>query len=227
MVMGNRMTGISLVAPWIVAHGAVAATVEYRLAPEHPDPAPVEDCYAALLWFAEHAEEVGANPERILVAGASAGGGLAAGVSLLSRDRGGPQLAGQLLLCPMLDDRDDTVSARQFEGLGLWDRGSNGVGWNALLGDRRGSGHVSIYAAPARAEDLSGLPPTYLDAGSAEVFRDETVAYASRLWRDGNDTELHIWPGGTHGWEALMQGSSLAELASDVRTSWVARLFAE
>ncbi|MGO4681261.1 alpha/beta hydrolase [Microbacterium sp. 2MCAF23] len=227
MVMGTRMTGVSLIAPWVVAHNAVAATVEYRLAPENPDPAPVEDCYAALLWFAENAEQLGMDPARILVAGASAGGGLAAGVSLLSRDRGGPALFGQALLCPMLDDRDNTVSARQFDGLGLWDRSSNGVGWSALLGDRRGSDGVSIYAAPARAEELSNLPPTYLDVGGAEVFRDETVAYASQLWRDGNDTELHVWPGGTHGWEALMQWSPLAQIAADARTSWVARLFAE
>lgn len=227
MVVGTRMTGVSLVAPWIAAHGAVAATVEYRLAPEHPDPVPVEDCYAALLWFAENAERLGMDPARILIAGASGGGGLAAGVSLLSRDRGGPALVGQVLMCPMLDDRDDTVSARQFDGPDFSDRSSNNVCWDAVLGDRRGSDLVSVYAAPARAEDLSNLPPTYLDAGGAEVFRDETVAYASGLWRDGNDTELHIWPGGTHGWEWLIPESPLALLAADVRTSWVNRLFAE
>ncbi|WP_435113483.1 alpha/beta hydrolase [Nocardiopsis synnemataformans] len=224
MVMGTRMTGISLVSPWVAEHDAVVATVEYRLAPEHPDPTPVEDCYAALVWVAEHAQEVGIDPDRLLIAGASAGGGLAAGVALIARDRGGPALLGQMLICPMLDDRDATVSTRQYDGIGLWDRSSNTVGWNALLGDRRGSDDVSIYAAPARADDLSGLPPTYLDVGSAEVFRDETVAYASALWGDGIDTELHIWPGGTHGWEALMPDSPLAELARQARSSWVARL---
>lgn len=225
MVMGTRMTGVSLVAPWIVAHNAVAATVEYRLAPENPDPIPVEDCYSALLWFVENADRLGMDPRRVVIAGASAGGGLAAGVSLLSRDRGGPELLGQFLLCPMLDDRDDTVSTRQFDGLGLWDRGSNRVGWESLLGVRRGSDEVSIYAAPARADDLSGLPSTYIDAGSAEVFRDEVVTYASQLWRDGIDAELHVWPGGTHGWEALMPDSPLARAATEVRTSWVNRLF--
>lgn len=227
MVVGTRMTGVSLAAPWVVAHDAVLATVEYRLAPEYPDPVPVEDSYAALLWFAENAGKLGVDPAQILIVGASGGGGLAAGVSLLSRDRGGPALIGQMLLCPMLDDRDDTVSARQFDEPDFSDRSSNNVCWDAVLGDRRGTDRVSAYAAPARAEDLSDLPPTYLDAGGAEVFRDETVAYASRLWRDGNDTELHIWPGGTHGWEVLVPGTPLALLASDVRSSWVARLFAE
>lgn len=226
MVMGTRMTGISLVAPWVVAHGGVAATVEYRLAPEYPDPIPVEDCFAALVWFAEHAAELGMDRDRLFVAGASAGGGLAAGVALLARDRRGPRLIGQMLICPMLDDRDDTVSTRQFEGRGLWDRGSNSVGWRSLLGDRRGSDDVSIYAAPARASDLTDLPSTYLDVGGAEVFRDEAVSYASGLWRDGNDTELHVWPGGTHGWEALMPDSPMARLAADVRNAWVARLLA-
>jgi acetyl esterase/lipase len=224
MVMGTRMTGISLVAPWVVEHDAVAITVDYRLAPEHPDPTPVEDCYAALVWTAEQAGDLGIDRNRLLIVGASAGGGLAAGVALMSRDRGGPQLIGRSLICPMLDDRDATISTQQFADTGLWDRGSNSVGWTALLGDRRGTEDVSIYAAPARATDLAHLPPTYLDAADAEVFRDETVAYASGLWRDGVNAELHVWPGGTHGWEALMQGSPLAHTAAATRNAWVARL---
>ncbi|WP_437383483.1 alpha/beta hydrolase [Plantibacter flavus] len=226
LVMGTRMTGISLVAPWVAEHDAVAATVEYRLAPEHPDPVPVEDCYAALLWLAENARDLGVDPGRLLVVGASAGGGLAAGVALLARDRSGPPILGLSLVCPMLDDRDETVSTRQFEGMGLWDRGSNLVGWTALLGDRRGTEDVSPYAAPARATDLTGFPSTFLDAGSAEVFRDETVAFASRLWRDGVAAELHIWPGGTHGWDALIPGSTLAGQAASARNSWASRLLA-
>ncbi|WP_425551844.1 alpha/beta hydrolase fold domain-containing protein [Herbiconiux moechotypicola] len=122
----------------------------------------------------------------------SAGGGLAAGIALLARDRQGPALLGQLLICPILDDRDSTVSTLQFDGAGTWDRSSNLTGWTALLGSRRGTPEVSIYAAPARATDLTGLPSTYIDCGSAEVFRDEDVAYASSLWAAGVQAELHV-----------------------------------
>lgn len=181
MVVGNRMAGIDVLLPWIVAHDAVAVTVEYRLAPEFPDPYPIEDCYAGLVWTAEHAAECGIAADRLMIAGASAGGGLAAGTALLARDRNGPRLMAQLLMCPMLDDRDRTVSSAQIDGVGLWDRSSNVMGWTALLGGRRATDDVSIYAAPARATDLSGLPPAFIDCGSAEVFRDEDVAYATAL----------------------------------------------
>jgi acetyl esterase/lipase len=224
MVMGNRLSGMSQVLPWVLDHDAVAVTVEYRLAPEHPDPFPVEDCYAALLWVAENADALGVDPARIVIAGISAGGGLAAGTALLVRDRNGPPLLGQMLIYPMLDDRDDTVSARQFDGVGLWDRGSNSTGWTALLGDRRGTDQVSCYAAPARATDLSGLPPAYIEAGSAEVFRDEDVAYAGRIWADGGVAELHIWPGGTHTWEQIAPHSPMARHAIETRARWMARL---
>ncbi|MEU4656531.1 alpha/beta hydrolase [Streptomyces sp. NPDC023723] len=224
MIARNRFTGVSVVLPWAVEHDAVVVTVDYRLAPEHPDPYPVEDCYAALVWLAGHAEEYGIDPDRLLVAGTSAGGGLAAGTALLARDRGGPRLLGQMLCCPMLDDRDRTVSTAQFEGIGVWDRESNRTGWTALLGARRGTSDVSPYAAPARARDLSGLPPAFLDVGSAEVFRDEVVAYASRIWADGGVAELHVWPGGTHGWEGLAPLGRMARQAAASRAGWIARL---
>ena len=126
----------------------------------------MEDCYAGLVWTAEHADELGIDPTRLDHRRGSAGGGLAAGVALLARDRGGPALAGQVLIYPMLDDRNDTVSTRQIDGIGVWDRTSNVTGWSALLGDRRATDDVSIYAAPARATDLSGLPPAFIDCGS-------------------------------------------------------------
>jgi acetyl esterase/lipase len=223
MVMGNRFAGMAQVLPWVLEHGAVATSVEYRLAPEHPDPYPVEDCYAALCWVAEHAGPLGIDPGNMVVVGISAGGGLAAGTALLARDRGGPALRGQMLICPMLDDRDHTVSARQFDGVGLWDRGSNRTGWAALLGERCGTTAVSPYAAPARAADLSGLPPAFIDAGSAEVFRDEDVAYARRIWEQGGVAELHIWPGGTHAWDELTPHSHLARQAVDTRDNWIRR----
>ncbi|WP_369372971.1 alpha/beta hydrolase [Promicromonospora sp. Populi] len=223
MIMGDRFVGVDLLLGWIKDFDAVVVTVEYRLAPEFPDPYPVRDCYAGLVWTAEHAEELGIDPDRILIAGASAGGGLAAGTALLARDEGGPALAGQVLICPMLDDRDQTVSTVQVDGVGVWDRGSNVTGWSALLGDRRGTADVSVYAAPARATDLVGLPPAFIDCGSVEVFRDEDVAYATALWAAGVQAELHVWAGGFHGFEMMAAHTALAKAARTARDSWVAR----
>lgn len=226
MVAGDRMAGMHVVLPWIVAHDAVAVTVEYRLAPEFPDPYPVEDCYAALVWTAAHAAELGIDADRLMIAGVSAGGGLAAGCALLARDRGGPKLTGQMLVCPMLDDRDGTVSSAQYQGTGTWDRASNVMGWTALLGDRRATDDVSTYAAPARATDLSGLPPAFIDCGSAEVFRDEDVAYATALWAAGGQAELHVWPGGFHGFDMIAPHAAISQAAIAARDAWIARHFA-
>jgi acetyl esterase/lipase len=158
--------------------------------------------------------------------GVSAGGGLSAAVALLARDRGGPALAGQLLVCPMLDDRNDSPSSRQMAGLGVWDRVANDVGWTALLGEARGGPDVSPYAAPARATDLSGLPPAFIDVGSAETFRDEDVAYASRIWQAGGSAELHVWPGGSHGFAGMVPGAAISRAAVAAQRNWLARLLA-
>lgn len=203
----------------------MAVTVEYRLAPEFPDPYPVEDCYAGLVWTSDHAEELGIDPTQLIVAGASAGGGLAAGIALLARDRKGPALAGQVLIYPMLDDCDNTISTSQIDGEGIWDRSSNVMGWTALLGERKGTDDVSIYAAPARATDLSGLPRTFIDCGSAEVFRDEDVAYATALWQAGVQAELHVWPGGFHGFDMSAPDSVLGKKMISTRSQWIAQLF--
>ena len=224
MVLGDRFVGADQLCTWVVEFGAVAVTVEYRLAPENPDPAPIEDSYAGLVWTAAHAAELGIDPARLIVAGGSAGGGLAAGLALLTRDRGGPVLAGQMLIYPMLDDRNETTSAGQFEGIGVWDRISNRTGWDLLLGDRRGGPAVSPYAAPARAEDLSGLPPAFIDVCSTETFRDEDVAYASRLWAAGVQAELHVWPGGFHGFDSMMPEAELSVRARDARANWLRRV---
>ncbi|GAA1496793.1 alpha/beta hydrolase [Paeniglutamicibacter kerguelensis] len=224
MVIGNRFAGVQSFLPFVASHGAVIVSVEYRLAPEFPDPVPVEDCYAGLVWTAENAAELGIDPTRIIVGGASAGGGLSAGVTLLARDRQGPALRASLLIYPMLDDRNETVSSHQFQGIGVWDRASNFTGWNALLGDRRGTDEVSIYAAPARAEDLSGLPPTFIDVGSAEVFRDECVAYASQIWAAGGTAELHVWPGGFHGFDGLAPQAQVSIAMVDTRNRWLTRM---
>ena len=223
MVTGHRLLGVQQTLPWIVDHDAVVLTVDYRLAPEHPDPYPVEDSYAGLVWMAEHAADLGVDHDRMIIVGASAGGGIAAGTALLARDRSGPRLAGQVLICPMIDDRDATASAAQITERTTWTRESNRYGWSSLLGDRVGTEDVSIYAAPARATDLSGLPPTYIDCGSAEVFRDEDVAYALRLWEAGVDAELHVWAGGFHGFEMLAPHAAVSQASLAARDSWVAR----
>ncbi|GAB3597697.1 alpha/beta hydrolase [Microbacterium tumbae] len=224
MIIGNRWLGVTGFLDWAERFNGVIVTVEYRLAPEFPDPFPVEDCYAGLLWTAEHAEELGIDPARLLIGGGSAGGGLAAGTTLLARDRKGPALIGQLLIYPMLDDRDETVSTRQIDGVGVWDRGSNLTGWGALLGERRGTEDVSIYAAPARAADLAGLPPAFIDCGSAEVFRDEDVAYATALWAAGVQAELHVWAGGFHGFDMFAPHAAVAQAMLAARDDWVNRL---
>jgi acetyl esterase/lipase len=224
MVFGSRYGGVQAYLPFVASHGAVVVAVDYRLAPEHPDPVPVEDCYATLRWVAEHAAELGIDRDRVVVAGQSAGAGLAAGVCLLARERGGPPVMAQVLQSPMLDDRDATASTRQIEGIGVWDRQSNRMAWTALLGDRRGGPEVTSAAAPARAADLSGLPPAFISAGSAEVFRDEAVAYASRIWECGGVAELHVWPGGFHGFENFAPDSALAVSAAAARDGWVRRI---
>jgi acetyl esterase/lipase len=225
MIMGtNRGQGIIEVLEAAVSLGVAVVSVEYRLAPEHPHPAPVEDCYAGLVWVVEHADELGIDADRVVVSGASAGGGLAAAIALLARDRGGPALIGQLLLCPMLDDRNDSYSTRQMAGLGVWDISFNEVGWTALLGARRGGPDVSEYASPARATDLSGLPPAFIDVGSAETFRDEAVDYASRIWRAGGVAELHVWPGGFHGFELLAPQAAISQTAKAAIEPWLRRI---
>ncbi|MGW5237691.1 alpha/beta hydrolase [Monashia sp. NPDC004114] len=223
MITGDRLLGPLTMLPWVVEHDAVLVTAEYRLAPEFPDPYPVEDCYAGLVWAVDHADELGIDRDRIMIAGASAGGGLAAGTALLARDRNGPTLIGQMLICPMLDDRDTSISTVQYD-VGTWTRDHNRVGWDALLGERRGTADVSMYAAPARATDLSGLPPAFIDCGSAEVFRDEDVAYATALWGAGVQAELHVFAGGFHGFDMLAPHTAVAQASVAARNNWASRM---
>jgi acetyl esterase/lipase len=206
--------------------GAAVVSVEYRLAPETPHPGPGEDCYAGLVWTAAHAGDLGLDLGRLVLIGGSAGGGLAAALALLARDRGGPALAGQLLMCPMLDDRNDSPSVHQMADLPMWNRQANEVGWTALLGAARGSDDVSPYAAPARATDLSGLPPAFIDVGSADTFRDEDVDYATRIWQAGGVAELHVWPGGYHGFDGIAPHAAVSKAAVAARANWLARLLA-
>jgi acetyl esterase/lipase len=227
MVFGDRFAGLEQPLTWIETWGVVVVTMDYRLAPEHPDPFPREDAFAALGWAAANAAELGIRRDRMMVEGASAGAGIAAGLALAARDRGGPALCAQLLDYPMLDDRSNTLSATQFQQTGVWDRVSNDTGWNALLGERRGGPDVSPYAAPARATDLSDLPPAFLSVGEAEMFRDETVDYARALWRAGVDAELHVWPGGFHAFDVFAPHSALARSMTATRSAWLDKVLAD
>jgi acetyl esterase/lipase len=226
MVLGNNRVGADALAEWAEELGIVGVSVEYRLAPEHPHPAPVEDCYAGLVWTGKHADELGIDPSRLVIAGGSAGGGLAAGTALMARDRGGPALSHQMLMCPMLDDRGITPSSQELDGEGVWDRTSNLTGWTALLGDARGGPDVSPYAAPARAQDLAGLPATFIDVGSVETFRDEDIDYAARLSQAGVSVEFHMWPGGFHGFDGLAPQTALARAARAARLAYLRRALA-
>lgn len=224
MVMGTRfMAGEAL--DTAAAVGAVVTSVEYRLAPEHPHPGPLDDCSAALAWVAEHAAELGIDPARLVLAGGSAGGGIAAGVALRVRDEGGPPLVGLLLLYPMLDDRMVTASCA-IDAVVPWNRASNEFGWRALLGDAFGTDDVPAHAAPGRATDLSGLPPTFVDVGSVDLFRDEDVAFASAIWAAGGDAELHVWAGAYHGSESFAPDAALSVDARQARARWLARILA-
>ncbi|MFE1794767.1 alpha/beta hydrolase [Streptomyces sp. NPDC059517] len=238
MVMGDRFSQLDIPLEWLDAFGAVVVSVDYRLAPEATGTTLVEDCYQGLLWITEHAGELGIDPDRIIVAGASAGGGLAAGVALLARDLGGPAIAAQILICPMLDHRNTSVSSRQYaDGPGVWTREMNEFGWHAVLGHLDGAGDlgnfgdlpdpggedVSPYVSPALADNLSGLPTTYIDTGSAEVFRDEDTDYATRIWAAGGQAELHVWAGGFHGFDALFPQAPISVTARRTRTDWLSR----
>ncbi|MCC3774380.1 alpha/beta hydrolase [Streptomyces sp. UNOB3_S3] len=228
MITGNAWSVLPrLLREWGLTLGLAVVSVEYRLAPQTRYPGPVEDCYAGFVRVAEHAAELGLDANRIVIGGKSAGGGLAAALALLARDRGGPASIGQLLLCPMLDDRDNTFSSRQMAGVDIWDRTSNATAWQALLGDRYGAADLPPYAAPARATDLSGLPPAYVEVGSAETFRDEAVAYADAIWRAGGRAELHVWPGACHGFDTFAPRAALSQDARDARFRWLRRVIAQ
>ncbi|WP_410598674.1 alpha/beta hydrolase [Amycolatopsis sp. lyj-90] len=218
MVLDNRFADLPRMVALVEEFGFVAVTVDYRLAPEHPHPAPIEDCYAGLTWMVENAAELGFDPARLIVGGGSAGGGLSAGIALLARDRGGPALAGQLLLCPMIDSRNDSASTVEFAERGVWSREANEFGWRSLL-----KGQTSPYAVPLTATDLAGLPPAFIEVGAAEIFRDEDVDYARRLWRAGVPTELHVWAGAYHGFDRFAPDSEVARAARATRASWLRR----
>lgn len=203
MVLGNRFEAQATCIQFARHLGITVASVEYRLAPQYPAPAAIEDVYAFLTWLRVNATAHGVDPTRIAVGGESAGGGLAAGVTLLAHDRGQNPIAFQLLVYPMLDDRTVTRENGAPAGARVWLPKSNRYGWTSYLGATPGSTGVSAYAAPARRVDLSGLPPAWIGVGTLDLFHDEDIAYARRLQESGTPCELVIVPGAFHGFNVL------------------------
>jgi acetyl esterase/lipase len=227
-VMGSAEMTSETDAAYAHDLGAVVVSVDYRLAPETPHPGPVEDCYAALHWLHEQAPRLGVDRGRIIVTGESAGGGLAAALVLLARERAEIPIAFQHLVFPMLDDRTVThPDPSPYLGQFVWTPQSNRFGWTSLLGRPPGGPDVSPFAAPARATDLSGLPPTFLIVGALDLFLEEDLDYARRLVRAGVPTELHVYPGAPHGFMFMRDADvsrafardSMAALARACRTS--------
>ena len=226
MVIGAIETEEAIARSLCAAVGCSAVSVDYRLAPENQHPAPVEDCYAGLVWTAENAARIGIEAGRIAVYGGSAGGGLAAATALLARDRGGPALAFQMLLYPMLDDRCDSPSCAEIDTIGVFDGWASREGWQALLGERWGADALEPLAVPARAVDLAGLPPAWIDVGELDALRDESVAYATGLMQAGVATDLHVYPGAFHAWEVFVPDADSSRRVVADRIAALRRVFA-
>ncbi len=200
--------------------GYLGVAVEYRLAPESPYPGALEDAYRALKWVHDNADELGVERDRIGIIGASAGGGLGAVLALYARDKGEVAVAFQQLLYPMLDDRRRTPTS-QWD-VPIWSPESNEIGWSSYLGPLYGTEEIPIYAAPARATDLSGLPPAYLCVGTLDLFCDEVIDYAQRLNQAGVPVELHVYPGGPHAFDVFGEVVELARRALRDEEEWLA-----
>jgi acetyl esterase/lipase len=222
MICGSVDLYTPVITDYVAASGVPMLAVSYRLAPEYPHPTPVEDAYSGLVWLFDHAAELGVDPQRIAVMGDSAGGGLAAGVALLARDRG-LALARQILIYPMLDDRN----LEPDEGLvpfANWTYDHNFTGWSALLGSVFGSDDVPAAAAPSRATDLRGVAPAYIEVGELDIFRIEDIDYARNIAAAGVSIELHVHPGAPHGFERLAADSDVAKRATADRLRVLASL---
>ncbi|KAF7592661.1 hypothetical protein BBP40_012624 [Aspergillus hancockii] len=222
LVSGNRFLGVANLLDWVETFGATIVTAEYRLAPEHPQPAALEDSYSALTWMSEHSTELGFNPHKLVVCGGSAGGNLAAGVTLLARDRSGPEIRGQILMYPWLDDSSKGLSIQQYGDLAPWTNSNTINASNYAFGVNRE--YATMYTVPARATNLSGLPPTFIDAGETDPLRDEDVAYAMALWKAGVSTEFHVWPGCWHGFDAFVPDAPISRRAGAARLEWLQKL---
>lgn len=207
MIMGNLESQDEVLKITASELGIPIASIDYRKAPEHPYPAAPEDCYAGVCWVFENAAALGMDTNNIGLMGASAGGGLALATALMLRDREGPKLKHLIPIYPMIDDRHHTDSSKTVLNIGIWDREGSIEAWNWYLGDSA----PDAYAAPARAEDLSGLPPTYIDVGDLDLFRDEDILIAQRLSAAGVPVEFHLWTGAYHASELFAPQATLSQ----------------
>ncbi|NCG39748.1 MAG: alpha/beta hydrolase fold domain-containing protein [Actinobacteria bacterium] len=204
---------------WCQRFGLTGVAVQYRLAPENPYPAGLNDAYAGLKWLKNNGEEIGVDSTRIGIGGPSAGAGLAAALGLLVRDRAEMTVDYQLLIYPMLDDKRASVTANW--DVPIWNPESNEFGWRSYLGNLFDTDDVPTYAAPSRENDLSGLPPTYVMVGTLDGFADEDIAYAQRLNQCGVDTELHVYSGAPHGFDGFAGNAPVARRARQDINAWL------
>lgn len=222
MIMGG-LDGEDGTCQMLADHlGAVVASVDYRKAPENPYPAAPEDCYTAASWVFENASKLGMDASNIGIYGQSAGGGLTLAVVLMSKDRSGPRFSFMAPIYPMIDDRNVTASSKLVTDVGIWDRAGSIEAWGWYLG----GAEADHYAAPARATDLSGLPPAYIDVGELDMFRDEDIDFAKRLAEANVQVEFHLWPGAYHASEVFAPTASLSSTIWATRISAMKRLMA-
>ncbi len=223
-VLGHPDMDDVLCERFVQAAKCVVVSVDYRLAPEHPYPAAIDDCYAGLTWMTGEAESLGIDLDRVAIAGASGGGGLTAALALMARDKGGPALIFQMPLYPMIDNRNISVSSHEITAdNATWNRTNNLAAWSMYLGEGTDASEVSPYAVPSRAESLAGLPPTYTCVGQVDLFRDETIEYVTRLAQEGVDVEFHLYPGTFHSFEMIVPQAEVSQRASQSYVDAMAR----
>ncbi|WP_036214610.1 alpha/beta hydrolase [Lysinibacillus sphaericus] len=214
-VMGHPDMDDLLCERFVQTANCVVISVDYRLAPEHPYPAAIEDCYAGLVWMTAEAPSLGIDVKRVAIAGASGGGGLTAALALMARDKGGPSIIFQMPLYPMLDNRNETPSSYEITGAhATWSRSNNLTAWRMYLGEEKDTNELSPYAVPSRADNLAGLPPTYTCIGQLDLFRDETLDYVTRLAQAGVDVEMNLYPGSFHCFEVFVPDAEISLRAS-------------
>lgn len=214
-IMGHPNMDDVLCERFVQAANCIVVSVDYRLSPEHPYPAAIEDCYACLVWMTNEAKMLGIDVNRVAIAGASGGGGLTAALALMARDKGGPSIIFQMPLYPMLDNCNTTPSSYEItENHATWNRTNNITAWNMYLGEKKEDNELSPYAVPSRADNLVGLPPMYTCVGQLDLFRDETIHYVTQLAQAGVDVEFHLYPGCFHCFEVFVPEPEVSQRAS-------------